>query len=548
MEAYRHDSVDITPTEAASQGVQPASLGVTQLHRWVCSITRALGKDWRTHKYVPFALLLVLLTTLVVVAYYLNHPRAEPLADTISYLYVVHLIQTHGQLVNFWRLPGYPLFIVLVYTLTSQGNMVAVSVVQAILFVLATLELYILAVLLLRRAWIAFLIGLLVGTNLTLLSYVKPIMSEALALWLLVSLALAVVYFLHTLQVRILWLVTLCTLLLFMTRPEWIYLPVPLFGYLLLVAASRGAFRRLLPHALLSLVVLYSILGGYIYINATQNHFPGLTWIENINALGKVLQYNMQNEAPPQYTAIRHILDIYVARGNRDPYPILAHQPSLSHNYAAPVAQFSDAIIEHHPGEFLLKSVPVFFSSLTVYYRESSVAPTGPFGTPLLWLQMVFSALYEWNILFPPCALTWLLLLCWRRTRELCMVQAMGAVILLSLYGLIITTLSAYRGYDYVRIHTLFNPLLILVIWSSLLLAALLLVQHGPGALAWLASRAFGRQQISISTRTMLISSFSLLALCIFTVRFLLVPDLFSQVGVVFFLAMSVMSVLRERP
>src|SRR6266702_5148133 len=139
-------------------------------------------------------------------------------------------IQTHGQLVNFWRLPGYPLFIVLGYTLTSQGNMVAVSVVQAILFVLATLELYILAVLLLRRAWIAFLIGLLVGTNLTLLSYVKPIMSEALALWLLVSLALAVVYFLHTLQVRIPWLVTLCTLLLLMTRPEWSYLPEPLVG------------------------------------------------------------------------------------------------------------------------------------------------------------------------------------------------------------------------------------------------------------------------------------------------------------------------------
>src|SRR6266571_2535189 len=102
MEAYRHDSVDITPTEAASQGVQPASLGVTQLHRWVCSITRALGKDWRTHKYVPFALLLVLLTTLVVVAYYLNHPRAEPLADTISYLYVVHLI--NPRLCKFWSI------------------------------------------------------------------------------------------------------------------------------------------------------------------------------------------------------------------------------------------------------------------------------------------------------------------------------------------------------------------------------------------------------------------------------------------------------------
>jgi len=113
-----------------------------------------------------------------------------------------------------------------------------VSVAQAILFILATLELYVLALFVLRYAWMALLVCLLVGTNLALLSYVKPIMSEALALWLLISLALAIVIFLRTLRIPLLWVVALSTLLLFMTRPEWIYLPILLSVCLLPVVVG----------------------------------------------------------------------------------------------------------------------------------------------------------------------------------------------------------------------------------------------------------------------------------------------------------------------
>ena len=96
----------------------------------------------------------------MVIAYYVNHPEPEPLPDTWSYPYVVDRFQMHGQLVNFWRLPGYPLFIVLVYTLLGEGNLGAVSLAQAILFVMAMLEIYILCILVLRRTWIALLVGL----------------------------------------------------------------------------------------------------------------------------------------------------------------------------------------------------------------------------------------------------------------------------------------------------------------------------------------------------------------------------------------------------
>lgn len=509
------------------------------------SSAKACAKSCYTYRHTLFAALLLLLTSMLVITYYVNHPTPEPLTDTWSYLYVVDRLQAHGQLVNFWRLPGYPLFIVFVYTLAGQGNLGAVSIAQAILFVLATLEIYILSALVLRRAWIAFLISLLVSLNIPLLSYVKPIMSEALALWLLVSLALACIYFLSTLQIRTLWPVTACMLLLFMTRPEWIFLPVPLFTYLLLVAWWRGKARRLLFHMLASILLLYSFLGGYIYINATQNHFVGLTWIENINALGKVLQYHMQNEAPPQYAHISKILDKYVASGVKDPYVVLAGEPSLVRNDAALSGTFAKSIIEHHPVEFLIKSAPVFFSSLTIYYQESSIAPHAHFARYLNWLDREFRALYKWNIFFPLCALIWFLLLCWRWSKRFHTVQMMGAVVLLALYGLIAMTLGAYREYDYMRIHVTLDPLFILTIWGTFLIGALLIVQYGPEALMWLADHSPLRQRVSALQAGITVAGFCLAGLCLFAVRLLRAPSLSSLIGASFLSVMSIASIFR---
>jgi len=222
------------------------------------------------------------------VTYYVNSPRVEFNADTPAYAVVAELIYMHPYaLVDVWRLPGYPLFIALIYTFAGYRNWMAISAMQGVLFVLATMEIYVLAILVLKRTWMAFLIGLIVGTNIILLSYVKPIMSEGLALWLLTTLALAVVYFIRTLRLHAFWFVVLCMVPLMFTRPEWLYLPVPLFAYLLLVAARRGSFRRVLLNALIALACIYGLVGSYIGVNTLVNYYPGLTAIENFNLMGK---------------------------------------------------------------------------------------------------------------------------------------------------------------------------------------------------------------------------------------------------------------------
>src|SRR5437588_4028127 len=445
------------------------------------SATNTLAMDWRTDKTYFFAGILLLITTLVVVVYYINNPQPFVGPDSFEYIANAQRIATHGQFVDPHRLPGFPLLIVLVFTLAGQGNLMAISIANGVLFILATLEIYVIALLVLQRSWVAFLLGLLVGTNVVLLSFVKPNGSEALALWLVVTLALVAVLFARTLRIRYLWLVMACMLTLILTRLEWSYLPIPLFAYLVLVATRQGStLRRPLLHALASVFLIYAVLGGYIFINATQNHFVGISDIQNINELGKVIQYNMQNEVPPQYATIAQTTNTFRSRGDINPYDLLDQHPELKDTHFALVGAYAQSVIEHHPVEFLAKSVPVLFSSLDYFYYESEVDPHGLLARPLFGMDFVFHVLYKLNLGFPLVAAAWIFLLCWRRTTRLLSVQAMGVLLLVVLYGLAITTLGGYSSY--IRFHTPFNPLLIVILWGSVLAGLLLIVRPGSPA------------------------------------------------------------------
>jgi hypothetical protein len=121
----------------------------------------------------------------------------------------------------------------------------------------------------------------------------------------------------------------------------------------------------------------------------------------------------------------------------------------------------------------------------------------------------------------------------------------MGAINLLSLYGLSTTTLGAYRGFDYTRIHALFDPLMILVIWGTFLVGTLLLIQEGPAMLVQWAHRIFRRRKVRISTGYLLLASISGIGLGLFIIRSLLAPGLSSVLGVAFFFVISAVNVFR---
>ncbi|GCE07141.1 hypothetical protein KDAU_44700 [Dictyobacter aurantiacus] len=425
--------------------------------------------------------IVLLVAALTVGLYYFYHPYVELTADTPGYLEFARQLRETGNPINVFRLPTYPLFILLVTAVAGPANLLAVSIVQGILYILAVLELYLLTYLIFQRTWLALVMGLLLASNVILISYSKTLMTEGLSLWLLLTISLLVVRILLRGEWRLLKWLTLCLGLLFFTRPEWAAFPVLLYAYLLWMRCGRERLRLLLPRLARPLVVLYVLLGGYVLGNLLINHYPGLTYVENMNLIGKVMQYQMQNEAPPQYESLRRVIDDNVRHAHLTPYQLVARHPELGRDNGRQMGEFARAIILRHPLEFGLKTVPMLFASLNSYYPVSTL-PAPPGGVQHGWSAQVVNALlafhrllYACNILFPWCALLWLILLRWPRTRRLPLVQAMGLPSLTVLFAWTLTTLGGYFLSDLMRVHTVFDPLIILIVWGTILAAPTLL-------------------------------------------------------------------------
>ncbi|GER88643.1 hypothetical protein KDW_28050 [Dictyobacter vulcani] len=419
--------------------------------------------------------LLLLLTLLATVSYYLYRPYAELTADTPGYLRFAQQLRTTGNPINVFRLPTYPLFLLVISFFTGPDNLFAVSIVQGLLFILAVLEFYLLAILLFRHSWIAFCISVLVGTNVILISYSKVLMTEGLALWLLITSLLLAVSSMRTGNVRRLKWLAVCLALLFFTRPEWASFPVLLFAYLLWARYRRGNVRPWLSGIVRAVAVLYVLLGIYICCNFFINHYFGLTYVENMNLIGKVMQYQMQNEVPSGYEHIRRIIDSNVTYSHLTPYQLVAKYPELGQNNARPLGDFARAIIWRHPFEFVGKTIPLLFESLTSYYPVSTL-PAPSVAPQPAWIEQIVAslfsfhrALYAGNVLFPYCSIIWLGLLCWPRTRKRLSVQGMGLIVMTAWFALVLTTLGGYFLSDYMRVHIVFDALIILTVWGAIL-------------------------------------------------------------------------------
>lgn len=457
---------DVAPTETQKATAVRMRSAVLSL---ASRIWRATLADVRGARVWAFGAATMLLAGLVTLAYYLNQPFAQMDPDTVDYTRIANAIP-RGHLVDPIRTPGYPLFIRVVYLVAGQGNLIAVAIAQGVLYVLACLGVYTLALRLTRRAWVAFLVAALLDTNVLLLSYVKPIMSEALALFLVTMLALIVAQHTRAATPRTLWLGAVVLLLLAMTRPEWVYFGVPFFGFLLLVSWRQGKARPHLRHVALALVVFYGVCGLYVVQNSVQYGEQGLSRNQNIDWLGKVMQYHMQNEAPASYAAITAEVNRYLASGDTDPVHVIGHDPALLANNLALAGEYGRAIILHHPIEFTLNTIPVVFQSLRSITPHQPIISANTFAAPLHALAAVASLAQDSTLVFPFLALGWWgwLLLRRRRTFDERTALLCGLTLIAG-YGLAVTSLFVFAQYP--RMNTPYDALMLTVVWTSVALA-----------------------------------------------------------------------------
>lgn len=443
--------------ETATRTASPTQAADHQVELWLRSLA------WmRRH---GIALAVVLLACVVGQAVTLGQtPRFVVDHDGPSYLMVAHAILAHHQFLDSTRTPGYPILLALIFSVTGEGNLRAVVYVQVVLNVIAALEIYPLVYLLTRRRWVACVLAALVGANLYILDWERLVRDETLSFLILVTLFLLMALYVRTERRLFLGALTVVFLAAVFTRPALVLLPGILLALLAFRSQRLARLRTQWRGLLLSLVVTYGLIGGYMVVNVATFGFFGMTNVVNVDLLGKVLEFRMQNEtSAPQYARLRADVDQYVrtvsppgSTGPLSPYDFVdgtwRTPPDYEYSQAqyALVGAYSRDILLHHPIQYTLDTIPDILAGWdaqpTVFYAPYSATPTWIFRL----LELSRTELLAYLLL--PVALVLLTVAVWRAPREA------GAFMLWAMMIAVTATLILDGFASYVEYYRLREP------------------------------------------------------------------------------------------
>lgn len=169
-------------------------------------------------------------------------------------------------------------------------------------------------------SWLTFIIGIVIGTNTTLLFYEHTILPETLATFLLSVFAYVTLLCIRKASGEHTFFLVCVSLLLFLTKPIFILLPFPVFVFL----ALNQIDRRKLIHSSLSIIVYSLCIGVYIWGNGELHGYHGINHAGDINLLGRIIQFDFPIESENNVSFFAHKLIEYKALGlSKDPYRFL---------------------------------------------------------------------------------------------------------------------------------------------------------------------------------------------------------------------------------
>lgn len=315
-------------------------------------------------KKVPAPVVLLLCAVFVRVAFYLTAPGFVATADTLSYYATARNIVATHIVADQWRTPGYPLFLALPFILTGKQlpetyygrpmpEFVALMIVQSLAGVISVLLLYkILRDIGVKRK-LAWVLGIFVACDWSLLAYERILLTETLSLLLLV----ATVFFMVSAMRR--WHagkgIALGALFIIgvLLRPSTIVLPFLFICFLVWYHRKRAV----VAWSIMSLVLYAGVLATYSGMNARYFSYSGISRISDVNLLGKILSYRLSPERMPP-GEIKTIVSAYIRRNETDPWAVYQEKVQLYEaRYAVPMHNFVTKVLERNIGTYILRSL-----------------------------------------------------------------------------------------------------------------------------------------------------------------------------------------------
>ena len=389
----------------------------------------------------------------------------QPL-DTPQYLAVVHRMLTSHSIFDPLRTPGYPLLLAAIFIVTGGQHLEAVVLVQAALLVLAALEIYLLASRIGAPRWPAALIGVLLGLNPFVLATERLILTEALAYWLVVTLALTFERLLRRPRTATWTSFALLAVAAVLTRPNLIALPALLL--LVLTLRSWRLHRLRLQGRALALTcgAIYAAILAYAAGNALTVHYFGLSYLTNETLFEKVYEYRLYalpfTSGDPQVVRLRAEVQAFARTPDGPSFPL--RYPDATANYWAVPGQLARAEIAQHPLVYVERSVPEI---VAVAYADPY--PIVPWPALPRWMSALaaFFRFAARTYAFLPLLLLLTGIQAWRHPERVSRVVLFALLLVLACH-LVLTGLV-----DYIEFWRLRFP----VDWIIMLAFALVLVE-----------------------------------------------------------------------
>src|ERR1700674_1469793 len=340
------------------------------------------------------------IATTVLAAYIANSPRLDRFGDSPTYEFIADGLPK--SFISSSRLPGYPILIALSSWLPG-GREARLVYTHAVFILGAALVTYFLARAALGHRWMAFLIGVVIATDLLMAGYVRVVMSETLAVTLTLLLLAATLRYMADFKPLYLWVMAGLTVALILTRPEWVLMMAILVPYLLVMARRRGVLsRRLVAQGVASTAVVFMAIGAYCAGNLVVNGYFGLSSFTNVALLGKLMVYGMVPDAPAPYSSLVPMVESYPSAWE------LVLVPPFNDRHSALAGEFARAVIIHEPVRFTQNVLGSAISSAgdheTNFLR---IDANGPFGRWLAVLLAISQSRYRAFVIPPALALAW---------------------------------------------------------------------------------------------------------------------------------------------
>lgn len=320
--------------------------------------------------------LIIILGLVIQLLYYISiHQKVIMLSDSWTYLNGAKMLQ-RGFYIDVYRPPVYLLLISLSGTLlTWQNYYIGVILIQVILLILDTIIIYKISNIITNKRYIGLITALIINLSMSVYGWNFMIMTESLSIFLVTLISfLAIKYFKNPKKVYFLSLISSLIAAIFL-KPFFLFFPL-LFAFIFLIKyflLHDLKYKNQYKNLVLGLLVIYSLVLIYSYLNFVHNGYFGLTSVSNVNCFGKVLQYRFENKGN-NIKLINDIKKAYASTSSEnlvnnyylEPWNFIGKYGWRKNNYKE-IGKFSSDIIKKTFLDYTLESLRLTLKLIIFY-------------------------------------------------------------------------------------------------------------------------------------------------------------------------------------